>query len=926
MFAAKLRHVRFGLFVASACAVWAVARPASAAHDCSATWVPTCQDFYGIRGYGIWVSSGPEIHNCGGDARQSWCFGTDGRCGDTLTVLGMPSDTYRVHGLVGLQGAEDHVLQGAGVSWLDEPGNGGCWLVRSGEWHPYAGGNLLLQSSATQTFEFEHIFIEMRRDEVCNDLDDDCDLLIDEGFACRRQAIEPCTTACGSTGWRQCGADCAWGDCVEPQEICNGIDDNCDGQVDEGFDCVPGSLVACTTPCDSAGERLCTAACQWGDCAPPGEACNGVDDNCDGQIDEGFDCQDGDTQPCQTTCGTAGEQTCVACGWGDCVPPAEACNGVDDDCNGQIDEGTGSLPPVHACIDYATCATHMTCDACPQAPPELCNGADDDCNGLVDDGAGTAPPLHACIDPNSCEAVYTCDACVPLPAETCNGLDDDCDGQIDEDTGSAPPLHDCIDPGTCQAQATCDACPALPLESCNGLDDDCDGQIDEGAGSAPPQHSCVVYATCETVLSCDACPAAPIELCNERDDDCDGQVDEGFDCLPGTTTPCDTLCGSAGVRTCEASCLWGVCQPPAETCNGTDDDCDGQVDEGTGSAPPQHACRQPADCAEFLTCDTCPALPDETCNGTDDDCDGQVDEGTGSAPPQHDCYDYATCADVPSCDACAAPPAEVCNGADDNCDGTIDEGFACQPGDMRECDLRDTLKCDDPVPGWQRCLDTCGWGPCRPLFCGYTQGGWGSRCHGQNPGCFRDQYFDTVFPDGMQVGGAPFAILFTSSAAVEAFLPQGGTGRMLTRNHVDPTSTEAGVFGGQVTALQLNVAASEADLAYTPDGQRLGDAVIGGGPFEGLTIRELLALAEAVLAGNAAELEPYGATLSTLNDWVSWANEGGACASTSPNAIDNGGATTESGCAAGTAGAAGILGLLLLAGLVLVRSRRRARP
>jgi Putative metal-binding motif/Bacterial pre-peptidase C-terminal domain len=117
-------------------------------------------------------------------------------------------------------------------------------------------------------------------------------------------------------------------------EVCDGLDDNCDGVVDEGFvlgaACEAG-LGACyrsgTTVCDASGTGT-TCSVEAG--TPSEEICNQIDDDCDGLVDEGFD-QDGDGY---TTCG------------GDCADNApavhpgatEVFDGVDDDCNGVIDD------------------------------------------------------------------------------------------------------------------------------------------------------------------------------------------------------------------------------------------------------------------------------------------------------------------------------------------------------------------------------------------------------------------------------------------------------------------------------------------------------------------------------------------------------------------------------------------------------------
>ncbi len=101
---------------------------------------------------------------------------------------------------------------------------------------------------------------------------------------------------------------------------------------------------------DLDGDGYGDAACGGHDCndSDPAvhpsatERCNGVDDNCNGTTDEGCTCAPGSTSACATICSSTGTQTCDATGsWGTCVPPAEVCNGVDDNCNGAVDEGCG---------------------------------------------------------------------------------------------------------------------------------------------------------------------------------------------------------------------------------------------------------------------------------------------------------------------------------------------------------------------------------------------------------------------------------------------------------------------------------------------------------------------------------------------------------------------------------------------------------
>lgn len=189
--------------------------------------------------------------------------------------------------------------------------------------------------------------------------------------------------------------------CAPNTELCNTVDDDCDGLYDEGDD---GAALTrdCSNDCGE-GIETCVDG-YWVDCSAPApgtETCNGLDDDCDGFADNGFECTQGEEQVCGSDVGACeqGTQECGSnCEWdackGDIEPEEEVCDGTEDeDCDGTVDNGcTCDDGEERDCCGGTT----IECDngvwpSCPEAPAEVCNGQDDDCSGVADDHLPETP-------------------------------------------------------------------------------------------------------------------------------------------------------------------------------------------------------------------------------------------------------------------------------------------------------------------------------------------------------------------------------------------------------------------------------------------------------------------------------------------------------------------------------------------------------
>ncbi|NQT72822.1 MAG: hypothetical protein HQ553_08625 [Chloroflexi bacterium] len=157
-------------------------------------------------------------------------------------------------------------------------------------------------------------------------------------------------------------------------------------------------------------------------------------------------------------------------------------------------------------------------------------------------------------------------------------------------------------------------------------------------------------------------------------------------------------------------------------------------------------------------------------------------------------------------------------------------------------------------------------------FCTQSHYSWGLECGDENTGCLRDNNWDKV-TGGTLVVGEGHTLTFTSSEAVAAFLPTDGPARSLTGEHINPTVTESGILGGQVTALKLNVLFSDEGIGKVePACDGLRNMRIIKGPFSKMEVGDFLTLAEEVLGGDLTHL-PSGVTLSDVNDTAASINE-----------------------------------------------------
>jgi hypothetical protein len=156
---------------------------------------------------------------------------------------------------------------------------------------------------------------------------------------------------------------------------------------------------------------------------------------------------------------------------------------------------------------------------------------------------------------------------------------------------------------------------------------------------------------------------------------------------------------------------------------------------------------------------------------------------------------------------------------------------------------------------------------CSGQFKTFTIGGWGTSCAGNNPGCYRDANFDAAFPDGVMIGCGSNTFTFTSSQAVDAYLPDGGAPAVISGSHTDPTGGGS-VLSSQLLAVSLAVGFDVYDPNFSASSTSLGSLTIASGPFAGMSIATFLQVANDVIGGcsNQYSLSDINAAATAINE------------------------------------------------------------
>ncbi len=460
-----------------------------------------------------------------------------------------------------------------------------------------------------------------------------------------------CTQACELGCDSGCECDDSKGLCAAPAtaaaEICDGVDQNCNGKADEGFDvgtaCVtsdtgcPVGVLACGT--DGAAECVQAMDCDDNNpCTQDGcdatgcsntpladgascgtnAACAGVGTCTAGKciVAPGLGCDDGD--PCTIdTCDIVSGCAHTAAAEGTSCSDLNACNGLETCRLGACKAGeplvcTDTNPCTTATCDPTSgCAAKPVADGVSCADGDACNGVES-CNN----GACVAGTPMVCDDNNPCNGAENCTdgACVAGPALSC---DDDNACTTDTCDVAAGCVHTAVAGGTACADA----------DVCNGPETCQAGTCAPGAALACDDNNPCTKDTCDAVTGCVHTALSDI-ACGD-DDACNGiETCQAGTCVAGTPVHCDdnNLCN--GVETCvDGACIAGPAAADGTVC-ADNNKCNGIETCLAGACHPDFPtvcddgnpcttdlCDSATGCSNVAVAEDTPCSDGDVCNG-----------------------------------------------------------------------------------------------------------------------------------------------------------------------------------------------------------------------------------------------------------------------------------------------------------------------